>query len=297
MTTLLLALHLLVCSQIAYSPPEYDIPGPDHVYPGGTIVVKLKDLNPLLGVYAFERVHHFNEKGLAFVAVEVDTKPGVATLTLMDLTDPDKPKTIEESLRQMRILPKSFGQWYRGSLRIRNSEDQAKRNEEIALMQKAYAQAETDSYRDLTDGEYEKPLRNITVTDEFGTVRLYGTYSGKRRRRHFNIQKRIPHGGVDLRAKTPLPVTAINSGKVLLAGYFSSEGRMVVLDHGSGVVSIYLHLSRIDVNIGDEVKKEQVIALTGATPGGTPPHLHFMVKLHGINVDPLEFIEKANRVY
>ena len=70
---------------------------------------------------------------------------------------------------------------------------------------------------------------------------------------------------------------------------------MVVIDHGSGIFSLYMHLSRIEVREGSKVIKDQVIGLSGATGDARGPHLHFAIKASGTNVDPLSFIEVANQ--
>ena len=104
------------------------------------------------------------------------------------------------------------------------------------------------------------------------------------------------------------PVKAINSGKVVLAAKgFSLEGNMIIIDHGSGIFSIYMHLSKFNVKQGGFVKAGQVIAVSGKSgrqSNGKPvaPHLHFGVRvgdpadpLKFPVVDPLGFIETMNQ--
>ena len=129
------------------------------------------------------------------------------------------------------------------------------------------------------------PLDNVFVTDEFGIKRVY-----------LNGQTR--HGGVDLRAPRGTAIKAINSGVVLLAANnFSLEGNMVIIDHGSGIFSLYLHLSKINAIEGTEIKKGEIIGLSGSTGSAHGPHLHFIIKVNGTNVDPLAFIDTINRYY
>ena len=144
-----------------------------------------------------------------------------------------------------------------------------------------------------------RPLVEVGVSDYFGTPRIYGTYN-KRTKKWTPVAGAlpVPHGGVDFRAKVGTPVRVINSGRVLLVHNFpipGTEGKMIVVDHGSGILSLYLHLSKFEVIKGDLVVKGQTIALSGATPKGTPPHLHLMVRVNDINVDPLEFIDTINK--
>jgi murein DD-endopeptidase MepM/ murein hydrolase activator NlpD len=106
-------------------------------------------------------------------------------------------------------------------------------------------------------------------------------------RRFFNGQPRSPHSGVDLRAAEGEPVRALAAGRVALAAEHYFSGRSVFLDHGQGVVSMYFHLSEIDVAPGQFVAKGQVIGKVGATGRVTGPHLHFGLSVLGQRVDPL----------
>lgn len=115
-------------------------------------------------------------------------------------------------------------------------------------------------------------------------------------RRRFFLNGVGIHRGVDLRAKIGTPVKSIGSGKVLLTAFnFSLEGNAVIIDHGSGIASQYLHLSRLDVYEGQTVKSGDVIGLSGDTGLGVRgPHLHLAVKVRDIYIDPLEFIDTMN---
>jgi murein DD-endopeptidase MepM/ murein hydrolase activator NlpD len=98
------------------------------------------------------------------------------------------------------------------------------------------------------------------------------------------------HKGLDFAADLGTPVVAPQDGKVLVAGYekdgFVVHGNTVVLDHGQGMTSIYMHLNKIDVKEGDLVSKGQKIGAVGHTGISTGPHLHWGVYLYGISVDP-----------
>lgn len=118
------------------------------------------------------------------------------------------------------------------------------------------------------------PVTNI-VTEAFGT------------RRFFNGQRRGSHQGLDYRAAPGTPVSAMNSGKVLLARNLFFEGNCVVLDHGHGLLTMYLHLSDFKVKEGDAVKRGQILGLSGESGRTTGPHLHIGVRWQGIYVDPL----------
>jgi murein DD-endopeptidase MepM/ murein hydrolase activator NlpD len=87
------------------------------------------------------------------------------------------------------------------------------------------------------------------------------------------------------------PVAAINSGRVVLARPLYFEGGCVVIDHGLGLMSIYMHLSKIQVSVGKDVRRGQVIALSGATGRATGPHLHLGVRWQGSYLDPAKLFQ------
>jgi murein DD-endopeptidase MepM/ murein hydrolase activator NlpD len=105
-------------------------------------------------------------------------------------------------------------------------------------------------------------------------------------RRMFNGEPRSPHSGLDFKAPVGAEVYAANAGKVVLAKDLFFTGNTVILDHGLGLYTVYAHLSRIDVAIGDDVERAKVVGLVGATGRVTGPHLHWAAKIVGARVDP-----------
>jgi len=96
------------------------------------------------------------------------------------------------------------------------------------------------------------------------------------------------HAGVDFPAPKGNPVAAARGGRVVFAGPSGSGwGKLVEIDHGSGITTRYAHLSRIDVRLGARVAGGSTVGLVGATGEATGPHLHFEVLVRGANVDPL----------
>jgi murein DD-endopeptidase MepM/ murein hydrolase activator NlpD len=104
--------------------------------------------------------------------------------------------------------------------------------------------------------------------------------------RVFNGKAQSTHLGLDFRVPSGTPVAAMNDGTVLLARPLYFEGNFVVLDHGQGLLTLYLHLSEFKVKEGDQVKRGQIVGLSGGTGRATGPHLHVAVRWQGTYLDP-----------
>ncbi len=108
--------------------------------------------------------------------------------------------------------------------------------------------------------------------------------------RFFNGEPREPHSGLDVRVKLRTPIKASAQGVVLAVGDYFFNGKTVFVDHGNGLITVYCHLDRIDVQPGESVRKGQRLGLSGKTGRASGPHLHWSVVLNGAMVDPELFI-------
>ncbi|MGB6722131.1 MAG: M23 family metallopeptidase [Terracidiphilus sp.] len=146
---------------------------------------------------------------------------------------------------------------------------------EVALKEKVFAASATEP---LWSGDFRAPV-TAEATDSFGT------------RRMFNGKLASVHKGMDFRAPMGTPVRAGNSGVVVLARGLYFEGNCVAIDHGMGLYTISMHLSRIDVHDGERVTKGQRVGLSGATGRVTGPHLHWAVRWEGAYLDPAKLLK------
>lgn len=118
-------------------------------------------------------------------------------------------------------------------------------------------------------------LQSTAVSSQFGQPRTY-----------VRGGKVSYHYGVDYPARLGTPVAAMNSGRVVMAGNYPVRGGLVVLDHGNGVVTLYFHLSKIKVRVGEKVERGQTVGAVGSTGLSGGPHLHLEMRVRGEAVDP-----------
>lgn len=116
----------------------------------------------------------------------------------------------------------------------------------------------------------------IVITDAFGYNRESGAET-------------IIHKGTDFKAAFGTPIYAINDGIVRMTKFFSVYGNTVIIDHGLGIESMYMHLSKMTVKPGQTVVKGQIIGYTGDVGYATGPHLHLTIRIGGISIDPMAF--------
>ncbi len=211
-----------------------------------------------------------NEVWYALTGVDVETTPASYPLTIEATTADGKP------LQATIQIPVGAAKYRTGTLTVAPNfvEPDAATQKEIAadkeIKDRIFAHsADAPEWA----GDFAKPV-NQPSTDSFGT------------RRTFNGKLASVHRGMDFRAPSGTPVAAANSGTVVLAQKLFYEGNCVVIDHGLGFTTIYMHLSRIDVAAGQKIRKGEHLGLSGATGRVTGPHLHFAARWQGAYLDP-----------
>lgn len=206
----------------------------------------------------------------AFAGVSLTTKPGTYTLHVEGKSESGKDAAMSYEVAvgaahyptsTLKVAP-GFVEPPKETL-PRIDEDQA-------VKKKVFSSTAPET---LWSGSFEPPA-NAEVSGVFGSARV------------FNGVKKSQHTGLDFRVTTGTPIVATNSGTVVLARPLYFEGNCVMIDHGQGLLTMYLHLSEFKVKEGDAVKKGQTIGLSGGTGRATAPHLHFAVRWRGEYLDP-----------
>ena len=135
-------------------------------------------------------------------------------------------------------------------------------------------------YDNFPDFNFITPTNGI-VTGVYGTQRYYNGVKGRY------------HNGHDIAADIGTPIFSPSKGKIMLTGNYYYNGKFVMINHGSNLISIFLHMNQINVSKGSIVEKGEIIGTVGNTGLSTGPHLHWSVMLNNVYVDPIEFIKKV----
>jgi murein DD-endopeptidase MepM/ murein hydrolase activator NlpD len=197
-----------------------------------------------------------------------------------------------------------------GNLTIQMGGDGGNRNLAVGLRNRTFPTQRitlSPSQSDLgTDHEFAQvaAFKELVTPEQFWNGAMVRPNPGQVStvygvRRYYNgvFAQDYYHRGVDYAAPTGSPVVAPAAGRIGLVGRvaegFELHGNTIGIDHGQGVLSIMIHLSRIDVNEGDFVQVGQVIGAVGSTGASTGPHLHWGLYVHGIAVDPVPWRERG----
>ncbi len=256
--------------------PTLSVPR-DTVTQGEPILLEFTGLNSLNNVESAEflgknfRFYNFDERIQALLGVDIHQKAGIykINIRLKDGLTYEKRITVKdrEKIPEPLGIPEKLG----GNTTTSQNNlvnDLAKENATLENIK--------SSRVSLWWENFSLPLSNIFVTSPFGYSRETGKYT-------------IAHKGTDFRASEGTSVSAINTGIVRIVQTGRTYGKTLVIDHGAGVHSFYLHLSEINVKVGELVQRGQVVALSGETGYATAPHLHLSIRINGSSIDPMKF--------
>ncbi|MCS6862476.1 MAG: M23 family metallopeptidase [Abditibacteriales bacterium] len=237
--------------------------------PGGETVQTVR-----AGVLDFHpRFYRFGEKWKAVGAVSAKTPPGrYPVYVKVGRSDGTELETKVYLTVTAKRFPRQRIRMSAEKMRLRTAAALAR---DKAKLDQAIAES---APQPLWEGNFILPVRGRFSTG-FGVIR---TVNGQDAGRHY---------GLDIAAPAGTPIKATNHGRVTLAEMLETHGNTIVIDHGCGVFSLYLHLSRIDVQVGDEVRKGQVIGRVGTTGFSTGPHLHWGVRVAEVPTNPWRWMQ------
>ncbi|HTN94409.1 MAG TPA: peptidoglycan DD-metalloendopeptidase family protein [Gallionella sp.] len=255
-------------------PQSSDVPGGVAVIPLGSVSANADAPQSWLGDQRV-LVTSDHDQWYAVVGLPLDMTPGPHELRVR----------IGEATetRDFTVNPKDYPEQHitlKDKSKVELSpEDEARADREIGVIMelKRHWRAERD-----TDLSFIRPV-NGELSSQFGL------------RRFFNEEPRSPHVGIDVAVPRGTPVKASGHGQVLAVGDYFFNGKTIFIDHGNGLITMYCHLDRIDVETGQTVNKGQRIGRSGMTGRATGPHLHWSVILNGAMVDPDLFVPARRR--
>jgi murein DD-endopeptidase MepM/ murein hydrolase activator NlpD len=285
-TSLFVSLLLLV--YVSFSPPASAANWSVHARPvrlvnGGPVLFQVKAptaLESLTGRWLGHDISFgfdtASKTWFALAGVSFETAPATYTLELSGETRAGKTSSTKIPFsRKFAVVGGKYPK-VKVALSVEGkftepTPEQEKEIEESQQIKKDYLSRVTPDRQ--WSGAFTAPA-DAAISDVFGSERI------------FNGKTSSPHQGMDFRVPSGTPVMAMNDGTVLLARLLYFEGNFVVLDHGQGLLTLYLHLSEFKVKEGDRIKRGQVIGLSGGTGRATGPHLHAAVRWQGTYLDP-----------
>jgi murein DD-endopeptidase MepM/ murein hydrolase activator NlpD len=250
---------------------------PSHIVNGSPIIFEVTSPSKLvslsgtwLGHDVFFTFDSRSKFWFGIAGVSLETRPGRYPVELRGILPDQKSASFEYKLAVAKAKYRSIAISVPKQYTQPSAEQLQRIDADKKLKQEIFGR--TTPEREW-DGDFRPPVK-AEVSDVFGTART------------FNGHVESVHQGLDYAVGEGTPVASLNSGNVLLAASLFFEGNCVVIDHGQGLLSIYMHLSKIEVKQGDHISRGQEIALSGTTGRATGPHLHVAVRWQGIYVNP-----------
>jgi murein DD-endopeptidase MepM/ murein hydrolase activator NlpD len=245
--------------------------------PGGIATITLPaDVDPATVRYRERRVlvTREAERAIAVVGLALGARPGTHYLSARTRSDKPLKLSFQVSAKDYETQHITIKDKRKVNPEKRDMERISREQKQIKAALRNWSDADTVSL------EFLKPVDGPT-SSTFGL------------RRFFNEQPRKPHSGLDIAAPEGTPIRAPAPGTIINTGDYFFNGNTVFIDHGQGLVTMYCHMHRIDVETGQQVAAGEVIGAVGMTGRVTGPHLHWGVSLNDSRVDPTLFITEA----
>jgi len=258
---------------------------PNEVEQGDTLVIVTRNISEAapVGTFKLREVDFMkvpdSEKWVGVVGIDVKEKSGVYpfTLTLPDGSGIQKDITVRKKIfprTELQVSSDLMQQGYTPANIV-----QTILGKENVLFGEVFKIYTPTAY---FNQEFILPLDEIKIVGGYGNIRKKGEVA-------------IHHLGVDLEVPIGTPVYAINDGVVRYTKESTNYGKAILIDHGLGIYSAYLHLDEFQASDGQQVKRGDIIGLSGNTGYSLGPHLHFSIRSTESSVDPLRFIDAVNK--
>lgn len=252
---------------------------PEKPIQGEPIIIKIENLSDVSKISKITfgkeilKPFIFKNNVTALYGIDLNFKPGEYTLNIELLDGTKLDKKVIVSKREKYEAPLAIPEKLGG-----NSTTSQTNLVSTLSIENAQLANLTTGKKSFWTNNFIYPLLKPIVTDDYGYTRITGQYS-------------IAHKGTDFRANEKNKITSINRGVVRLVKTFRNYGKTVVIDHGLGVMSFYMHLSKISVNQGELVLPGQLIGYAGQTGYAEQPHLHLTIRINNISIDPIKFLD------
>jgi len=245
---------------------------PFPIIPGNTVSIYVENLleGRPSGAFGDQSLQFFPQDDgfAALVGIDAFAEPGLFTLQLEGSgSRPWRPFT-----QQVQVKPGDYT-----LQQIPVDDDPELRQREDEMLASIYL---TNSETRQWEGLFTSPVTTTIITARYGDSRSYN-----------GAPVTIYHSGVDFAGTIGTPILAPANGTVVFNDLLELRGNTVILDHGQGVYSAYFHLSETFVVVGDQVTAGQTIAAGGSTGLSTGPHLHWDLRIHGVPVNGLQWLE------
>lgn len=243
--------------------------------PGGVAVLELGKAPAAPVVHYGERrvmvLQEANGQWLAVVGIPLDAKPKSAQTV-----------TVEQGgARRSVSFDVGSKEYVAQHITVKNPQHVTPDPDNLKRIQRELTEQQA-AYRQFSPGMPSNVLLDRPVPGRLSSP--FGL------RRFFNGEPRNPHSGLDFASPSGTPIQTPAAGKVILVGDYFFNGKTVFVDHGQGFISMFCHLSAVDVKVGQALARGEALGRVGATGRATGPHLHWNVSLNDARVDPAIFI-------